>query len=636
MNTKYIVRSLLLSAVVGLTGCAHNYKPWYPSELSATNITGVKCGPAKIQSIAPFSMAVISNALPKYDFARPISIQEWDKATRGENAYALYSTMRIRAADTNSVDRTSTNDVSIDLSGYNFVASNNFRVLKSHYENEWNAISDATGNTNSKYVGLALSGGGIRSASFCTGVLQGLEEIGVLDKVGYLSTVSGGGYAASWFMLHDDADLLSPGSPHLYSLAQSGNYLNSKHYSKNFLSLAGNVTMHFALIPFLYWPSEYLFSFELDHPGFKYVYRKRLAEAFQYRKPLPLTGELTSKSMADCLPSGSNKKPFWIINFHLALSDDNGLYRNRSGDGFELTPLRAGADAVGYVQVPPTLAGSESWMTPRFGVAASGAAADSNSLKAGATGNFFLRAFNFNLGWHIDNLNGWNDGVFLKSVWYWTTSPFPFYYLGGYRGRTVNSKRSYLSDGGHFENLGLYALVRRGCRLIIVADASLDPKVSDWSNLTNADRALAFNDLRKAELKIKSDFGADVKMRWDDFRETIPLDSRFGGIGGATVFTGEIKNLPVGSKQGGMNDSVRIIYIKAAYSFGDHLLKSGTYIDAEKAANNSFSHDSTVKQFYSEQKVVAYREIARRAIHAAENRHHYFSQGFDWADRLYP
>ena len=42
--------------------------------------------------------------------------------------------------------------------------------------------------------GLALSGGGVRSAAFCLGALQALNEADVLKKVDYLSTVSGGGY----------------------------------------------------------------------------------------------------------------------------------------------------------------------------------------------------------------------------------------------------------------------------------------------------------------------------------------------------------------------------------------------------------------------------------------------------------
>jgi predicted acylesterase/phospholipase RssA len=46
--------------------------------------------------------------------------------------------------------------------------------------------------------GLAFSGGGIRSATFNLGVLQGLAQAGLLAKAKYLSTVSGGGYIGGW------------------------------------------------------------------------------------------------------------------------------------------------------------------------------------------------------------------------------------------------------------------------------------------------------------------------------------------------------------------------------------------------------------------------------------------------------
>ncbi len=45
---------------------------------------------------------------------------------------------------------------------------------------------------------LCFSGGGIRSATFGLGVLQGLAHLGLLGKFDYLSTVSGGGYLGSW------------------------------------------------------------------------------------------------------------------------------------------------------------------------------------------------------------------------------------------------------------------------------------------------------------------------------------------------------------------------------------------------------------------------------------------------------
>jgi Patatin-like phospholipase len=52
----------------------------------------------------------------------------------------------------------------------------------------WRPLEDAN------LIGLAFSGGGIRSAAFCLGVLQALHETGILQRVDYLSTVSGGGY----------------------------------------------------------------------------------------------------------------------------------------------------------------------------------------------------------------------------------------------------------------------------------------------------------------------------------------------------------------------------------------------------------------------------------------------------------
>ncbi|MEW5771173.1 MAG: patatin-like phospholipase family protein [Pseudomonadota bacterium] len=49
-------------------------------------------------------------------------------------------------------------------------------------------------------IDLAFSGGGIRSATFNLGVLQGMARRGLLKHVDYLSTVSGGGYIGAWYM----------------------------------------------------------------------------------------------------------------------------------------------------------------------------------------------------------------------------------------------------------------------------------------------------------------------------------------------------------------------------------------------------------------------------------------------------
>lgn len=49
---------------------------------------------------------------------------------------------------------------------------------------------------------LALSGGGMRSATYALGVLEALSEIGKLNELDIISSVSGGTYAAAWYFQH--------------------------------------------------------------------------------------------------------------------------------------------------------------------------------------------------------------------------------------------------------------------------------------------------------------------------------------------------------------------------------------------------------------------------------------------------
>ena len=68
-------------------------------------------------------------------------------------------------------------------------------------------------------VGLALSGGGVRSATFGLGVLQAMAGQRLLRQLDYLSTVSGGGFIGGWLSkcIHEQGgdvrkveDMLSP------------------------------------------------------------------------------------------------------------------------------------------------------------------------------------------------------------------------------------------------------------------------------------------------------------------------------------------------------------------------------------------------------------------------------------------
>jgi len=65
------------------------------------------------------------------------------------------------------------------------------------HDAERRALFGAAHNPQQQAAALCLSGGGIRSAAFCLGVLQGLEKFDLLEDFHYLSSVSGGGFAAA-------------------------------------------------------------------------------------------------------------------------------------------------------------------------------------------------------------------------------------------------------------------------------------------------------------------------------------------------------------------------------------------------------------------------------------------------------
>lgn len=118
-------------------------------------------------------------------------------------------------------------------------------------------------------VGLALSGGGIRSATYCLGLLRGLAQRGQLARIDYLSTVSGGGYTGAMLgrlialvgILRAQALLAANDSPVLAWLRRNGRYLTPSGsrdigfaavtYLRAFLSIHGEfiaVSLPFAVL----------------------------------------------------------------------------------------------------------------------------------------------------------------------------------------------------------------------------------------------------------------------------------------------------------------------------------------------------------------------------------------------------
>jgi hypothetical protein len=141
----------------------------------------------------------------------------------------------------------------------------------------------------------------------------------------------------------------------------------------------------------------------------------------------------------------------------------------------------------------------------------------------------------------------------------------------------------YLSDGGHFENLGLYELVRRRCRYIIACDGAQDHEMT-------------FCDLGDAIEKCRHDFGAEIDL--DVSRLKPQPSSRIS-----------LSHYALGSIAYHDGSSGEILYIKASLTGTEPL-----DVTAYASANQAFPHDSTANQFFNESQFESYRALGQHII----------------------
>ena len=149
-----------------------------------------------------------------------------------------------------------------------------------------------------------------------------------------------------------------------------------------------------------------------------------------------------------------------------------------------------------------------------------------------------------------------------------------------------------LSDGGHFENLGLYELVRRRPRLIVVCDGGQDP-------------AFAFEDLQRAQRRIAADFGATLDLTPETLERLVPrkTDRRFPEADLKLAESGHV----VGRIRYSDDSSATLIYLKTTLIEGLPLALLGY-----RGANTAFPDQSTTDQFFDEEQFEAYRELGYR------------------------
>jgi hypothetical protein len=317
------------------------------------------------------------------------------------------------------------------------------------------------------------------------------------------------------------------------------------------------------------------------------LYRNRLVRAFlgsaraTERHPDPFTGFDPDDDlrMADVVPRTGQSRLFHVINATLnVVSAENPAWQERKAESFVITRLFSGNPFVRY-QPTATYGDRHGGISLGTAMAISGAAVSPNQgYNSSPLIGFLLMLFNVRLGWWLGNpkkkhfpLEGptWGIVPALKE-------------LAG--ATTDEGEWIYLSDGGHFENLGLYEMVRRRCRFIVISAASSDPDCT-------------FEDLGNATRKIYIDFGVSIEF------EKISIQPRQSApAAGVSCAVGTIK-YPGSDRLGWL------LYIKPTYH-GTERVDVRSYA----SAHDKFPHESTTDQWFSESQLESYRALGANVV----------------------
>jgi hypothetical protein len=321
------------------------------------------------------------------------------------------------------------------------------------------------------------------------------------------------------------------------------------------------------------------------------MYRNRLIRAYlgasrETRAPHPFTGFDPDDNMS---MAQLKQKPLHVVNIALNLvSGSNLAWQQRKAESFTVTPLHAGSYRLGYRRAAD-YGKNDKGESVSLGtaVAISGAAASPNmGYHSSPAITFLLTLFNARLGWWLGNPGDAGAETFDRAYPKFAVRPF----LAETFGLTNDQNQYvYLSDGGHFENLGLYEMVLRRCQIIVVSDAGCDA-------------GCAFEDLGNAIRKIRVDLGVPIEIR------EMPIYARQSGKLGKCCAVGTIHYSFVDGD--GAADGL-LLYFKPTF-YGDEPVDIFNYA----AANAAFPHETTADQWFSESQFESYRMLGFSAIRA--------------------
>lgn len=333
-------------------------------------------------------------------------------------------------------------------------------------------------------------------------------------------------------------------------------------------------------------------------------YKNRLVRAYlgssrwNKRTPMPFTGfdPKDDLSLGDLDPLRQTETghdtydgPLPLINTALNLTSGRELaWQERQAISFFFSPLHYGFERpstergvdVGGAYRPIKRADRFSELSLGTALAVSGAAVNPtmgyHSSKVLA---FLLTVFNARLGVWLGNPARRSSAVWKKQGPRLGIGALMQELIGwtGARAKYVN-----LSDGGHFDNLGIYELVRRRCRFIVACDAEADP-------------GLEFTGLGNAIRRCRADFGISIDIDVDPIRKDAET--------GSSRWHCAVGNINYDDRQPGATAGM-LIYLKASTS-GDEPADVLNYAEDHP----EFPHESTGDQWFDESQFESYRML---------------------------
>lgn len=294
--------------------------------------------------------------------------------------------------------------------------------------------------------------------------------------------------------------------------------------------------------------------------------------------------------------------PLHMVNVALNLvSGDDPAWQERKAESFTVSALHSGSARLGY-RDSRTYGGLRG-ISLGTAVTISGAAVSPNmGYHSSKALSFLMTLFNVRLGWWLGNPGPAGDKVCQMSHPASTVVPLlaeAFGFTDAYH------KYVYLSDGGHFENLGLYEMVRRRCHLIVVSDAGQDTKC-EFSDLGNAVRKI------RIDMGVPISFGKGITIV--DRNATQVVKRHYCAVG----------RISYKSVDGAAAENGVLLYIKPAF-YGNEPADVTNYAKTCR----DFPHESTADQFFSETQFESYRALGYHIMSRIWDRNDGASEGVE-------